>query len=64
MVDLPFESVMGGVSLVARHDLNASDAAIMTAFLRYAAAREEGPRVLNPESIAAADVPAFLQSLA
>ncbi len=69
------------LALVDRHNINASDAVILAAFLRFSqngaggcalvsadkrllrAAAAEGLNVLDPEEIAAADVPAFLASL-
>jgi predicted nucleic acid-binding protein len=77
-------AVFEGIALMDRYNVNASDAAILALFLRYAqallsgsptpvliaadqrllaAARTEGMATLNPEMLAAVDVPAFLNSL-
>jgi hypothetical protein len=75
--------VFASISTMRRHNLNATDAAILTMLLEYRqtlplgdiiclvasdqrllrAATAEGFRTLNPEAIAAADVPAFLAAL-
>jgi len=77
-------AVLAGLPLMQRHNVNATDAALLAVLLRYALARPmgaspcvlvtadkrlvraagaEGLLTLNPELIAAGDVPAFLASL-
>lgn len=75
--------VLAGIVLTDKHNLNSTDAAILTAYLHYAqqqpanvscvlvaadqrllrAAEVEGLHTLNPELVAAADVPGFLAAL-
>jgi hypothetical protein len=76
-------TIFASVSVMCQHNLNATDAAILTMLLEYRqtlppediiclvaadhrllrAATAEGFHTLNPEAIAAADVPAFLAAL-
>lgn len=77
-------SVLAGIDLLLRHNLNSADGAVLATYLRYVraqppgappsvliaadtrlvrAASAEGLSVLNPEAVAAADVPAFLAAL-
>lgn len=73
--------MLNAVMLVDRHNINASDAIILTAYLRHArttsetcvvvaadgrllrAASAEGLKTLDAQQLAAADVPAFWESL-
>lgn len=77
------DDIFGCITVMRRHNLNATDAAILTMLLEYlAAAPADGPLVvvasdqrllraaaaeglgtLNPETLPAADVPAFLAGL-
>lgn len=84
VLEVESSAILAGIGLIERHNLNASDAAILITFLRYAqiegasgnrcgliaadrrlarAAEAEGLKTLNPEVVAAADVPAFLAAL-
>src|SRR5690349_2649646 len=45
VVDVEYSAVLDGIVLVTRHNLNSSDAAILTTFLRYAHG-ESAPCVL------------------
>jgi predicted nucleic acid-binding protein len=75
--------ILGGVPYIEGHSLNATDAAILVTYLRYARARPpnspavvlvsadtrllraadaEGLTTLNPETVAAADLPALLSA--
>lgn len=76
-------AIFASTAAVRRHNLNATDAAILTMLLDYVAAapsggplvvvasdrrlvraaEAEGLRALNPETLPAADVPAFLAGL-
>jgi hypothetical protein len=77
-------AIFAGVPLMERHNLNASDAAILAAVLRYLraaftpsqstmliasdgrlliGAQAEGLKILNPELLSPADVPAILATL-
>jgi predicted nucleic acid-binding protein len=77
-------AIFASILLIRRHNLNATDAAILTTFLDFVrvlppgspvcvlvaadqrlfrAAVAEGLPTLNPETLAAADVPAFLTGL-
>jgi predicted nucleic acid-binding protein len=77
-------TVLSGLPLVRQHNLNATDAVILSTYLRYVrslpsgaltsvlvaadsrlvrAANVEGLATLNPEAVAAADIPSFLASL-
>jgi predicted nucleic acid-binding protein len=83
LLSLDDEAILGGIELADQHSLNASDAAMLFAYLRHMRARSreepavvlvtadqrlvraadaEGLRTLNPEYLAAADVPARLAS--
>jgi len=84
LIAVDVATVLDGIELIERHNLNESDAATLAAFLRHSktpsiagqpmvligsdhrllrAAQAEGLMVLNPERLAAADVPQFLASL-
>ncbi len=73
-------AVLAGIDLLQQHNLNATDAALLATYLRYArsqppggpthvlvaadqrllrAAAAEGLTTLNPEAVAAADIPAL-----
>lgn len=77
-------SFVSGMALTERHNINATDAAILSAYLDYSAsststtgscvlvasdqrllrsAASEGLFTLNPETLSAADVPAFIVGL-
>jgi predicted nucleic acid-binding protein len=77
-------AVLAGLSLMAAYNLNSSDAAFLSTYLRFRqaappgastsvlvaadqrllrAAEAEGIAVLNPETLPAADVPAFLAAV-
>jgi hypothetical protein len=78
------DAVFASISMIYRHNLNATDAAILTAVLDYAqtsfpsashcvvvaadrrllrAADAEGLSTIDPETLPAVDVPAFLQTI-
>ena len=76
------EMIFAGTAIMRRHNLNATDAAILALLLEYAktpgtspcvliasdkrflrAAEAEGLETLDPEQVAAADVPARLNAL-
>jgi predicted nucleic acid-binding protein len=84
LLSLDDETVMNSIAVIAQHNLNSADAAILTAYLEYErglpdgsppcllvaadqrllrAAQAEGFQTLNPESLAAADVPGILAAL-
>lgn len=74
-------AVFSGIALIEQHNINATDAAILALFLRFArlftppcvvvaaderlirAAEAEGLKTMNPELVAAADVPDILAAL-
>lgn len=82
-VSIPDAMILASTTLMRRHNLNSTDAAILTVCLdsiralppgsptwvmvasdrRLRAAGAEGMTVLNPETLAAADVDAYLASL-
>ena len=74
-------AIIGSIAVIQKHNLNSTDAALLTTFPRYAqlssdpcvliaadqrllrAAHAEGLAVINPETLPAPDVAAFLAAL-